>query len=115
MLLIKLLVALVVSSCVSKAPKPPTIDIYIHDQVNAVAYGANSDGEVLRPVAMAQTDNWFMFSPQSWESVQNYVDLLICIIDGGCKAQSQEHSIDKKEALERWLLLKKTMNNMRFE
>jgi hypothetical protein len=101
------------SGCVSKAPRPPALDIYIHDSANSVAYGKNSEGAVLEPISIKETDNWFMFSPRSWESVQNYVDLLVCIIDGGCKSESKATQMTREEALERWLFLKKTMNEMR--
>lgn len=86
MLLVGLLLAgASLSGCASSAPKPPALNLYIHDASHGVAYGSSSDGQALKPVSMKDTDNWYLLPPQEWQKVQDYVDLLTCVLDGGCK------------------------------
>lgn len=83
-LLTVLLLAGVISSC-QHAPKAPVIRLYIHDQQAGVAKCSRSDRKACDPVLIELTANWFMLPPSEWEKVQNYVDLLVCKIEGGCK------------------------------
>lgn len=77
-----------VTSC-AQAPKPPVVDFYLHDAPQSVAYCSRSNHEKCDSVKIEDTDNWFLFPPEQLEKIQNYIDLLVCIIEGGCKdAQS---------------------------
>lgn len=120
MLLTALLIAGAVGSsgCGTKAPKPPPIDLYIHDVNADLARGATSAGVRLEPVAMALTGGWFMLPPEEFEKVMNYLDLLVCKLDGGCKsadsAELQSVSVraeDLREFKRKVLSIRKMLAN----
>jgi hypothetical protein len=87
------LVVLVVG-CSSKAPKPPVVDFGMHDVSTGIMLCARSNGAGCPSKPMSQTDGYIMFSPQDYQKVQNYIDTLICQVDGGCGGTMQIQSSD---------------------
>lgn len=92
--MISLLAVSAISSCSSKAPKPPVIEFGIHDLPKSQMLCARTNQTKCDPIPMAKTDNYIMLHPAYWEMTQNYIDNLICVIDGGCSASvlSQDSS-----------------------
>lgn len=84
-----LLTSLVIS-CVSKAPKPPAVEFYLHDLPRGVALCSPSDGGICPAVPMSVTDGWYMLKPRGVQAIQDYIDELVCIIDGGCQGAGIE-------------------------
>lgn len=111
--MVPLLVGVANSRCAHMAPAPPVIRIHIHDQGTGFARCATSEGIKCEPTPMSLTGGWFMFEPSEWQKVQGYADLLICIIEGGCKAEATVLGISIDEAKRRLSVLKKTLNDLR--
>lgn len=88
-----LLLAGAVTSCAHKAPKPPVIRLYLNDAESGLAYCSRSDGHRCPSVNIGNTDKWYLLQPDDWQSVQDYVDLLVCIVDGSCKGQMSPNSV----------------------
>lgn len=69
--------AVVLSSCAHKLPKPPQGELCTHYKKSDVAVCNDiSTGNHLPDVPIELTDKWIMFSPKTWESVMNYIDAL---------------------------------------
>lgn len=80
MLLKKLVIASGVASllgCASGLPKPPDINLYIHNQPKAVALCTKTAGGSCSALPISQTHKFYMVSPPAWEAMQNYIDALI--------------------------------------
>lgn len=88
-----LLIVGVATSCVSRAPKPPVVEFYLNDVPAGVAYCSSSNGVMCAPVRLSDTDGWYSLKPEGVQAIQDYVDTLVCIIDGGCQSQ-QEYGIE---------------------
>lgn len=70
--------------CKSKAPRSPEIPMYLHDREGDQAL-CSFGGTPCPAVPMSGTRNWIMFKPEGWEAWQNYIDLLVCRLNGGCE------------------------------
>lgn len=87
-------------STIPNAPAPPTIELYMHDRSAGLARCAKSDGGKCPAKPMAETHKYFMLSPADWKKNQNYIDTLICLVEGGgigCKSIDVENSVDEVE------------------
>lgn len=89
LLLISYLAATAVTSCTSRAPKPPEIELGMIDIrtpfENSVVLCSKA-GSSCPSVPLKMADSYITVSPAMWEKQQNYIDLLVCVIDGGCGA-----------------------------
>lgn len=70
------------------APKPPNINFYLHDFPRAQALCATSEGKQCPKKLLAETDKYIMLEPRHWTAIQNYIDLLVCVAEGGCRGQT---------------------------
>jgi hypothetical protein len=96
-----------------KAPPPPVITIDLHDAPNGVTKCASSDGKKCPGTPIAETDNWIMLRPREWQKVQNYNDLLVCIIAGGCKETKGSRELTVKDLQNYVQSLKRTVHTLR--
>lgn len=75
-----LLVILVgsLSGCGHKMPKSPQGQLLIHNQPKGIAVCSDiQNAQKCPPVAIENTHRYVMFSPQTWQAIQNYIDALI--------------------------------------
>ena len=108
-----LLVGVSTSSCVSHPPAPPVVTFYIHDLENHKALCASSDGKECPAVDISNTANWWLLPPNEMQKIQDYVDLLYCIAEGGCQSEAQVMGISRQDAKYRYTLLKRTMKRLK--
>lgn len=76
---------IVLASCSTSAPKPPEIELYLHNGPRGVAICSNSNTGKCPAVSIDQTDRWFMLKPQDFKEIQDYIDLLVCKLNGACQ------------------------------
>lgn len=77
------LLSLIFTSSCASVPKPPDFYLYMHDQPRAQALCSDSDAKPCPAVPMEQTDKWLMLTPEAWQALNNYLDLLVCKLKGG--------------------------------
>lgn len=62
----------------NQKPPPPKGELCSHNKPAAKANCTSLDnGQAVPSVPIEKTDKWIMFSPATWESIQNYIDALI--------------------------------------
>jgi hypothetical protein len=91
LLLIALAGNSVIVSC-ANIPKEPEINFYHMDFPRAQLLCSNSFGKKCDKILISQSDRFYMFSPQDWRKIQDYIDLLRCTISGGCKPMTTDSS-----------------------
>jgi len=76
---ISLIVMLILSSCGTSptVPPAPTINLYLHFAPERLALCSRTDGTKCQALPIWETNNFFMLSPQDWQAVNDYIDLLI--------------------------------------
>lgn len=94
-----LLVGLIASSCTTNAPKPPRIKLYLHYAPLQKALCSDSETGTCKAVDIANTDKWFMLPPSEYQKLQDYIDLLSCVIDNACQNFSPTYD-DARKAIE---------------
>lgn len=109
---------LALTSCAGKAPKPPYIQLHMHDISKEIALCTDSNGDECPPTDMSKTDKWFMLHPKYFQAIQDYIDLLVCKLNGGCAsvlAQDFETMsvMNEQEQLETLAQAKKRMNRIK--
>lgn len=85
--LIVLLTSLVLASC-ANVPPAPNINLYMNDLPRAQALCSNSKGDKCNKVLLSETDKFIMLRPKDWQALENYIDLLICRLRGGCQSST---------------------------
>jgi hypothetical protein len=79
--LVYLIVLAVISGCATGLPKPPKGSFCTHYQERNIALCNDlSSGNPESDVPMHSTDKWIMFSPDTWNNVQDYIDQLKLLI-----------------------------------
>lgn len=69
-------------STLGSKPPPPKGQFCAHNQPEKIAQCADlQNGHATPAVPIDQTDRWIMFSPETWENIQNYIDALKRAID----------------------------------
>lgn len=100
MLLIKLILILISTSflgCANKdIPQPPPVNIYMHDTDSDSALCSDSNAHTCAAVPIRSTDKWIMFTPQGFQSLENYIDLLVCKLNDACTGMMSAQSTEKK-------------------
>lgn len=75
-------------------PSPPQGQLCTHDVPDHVALCNDiQTGKVTPEVAENQTDKWIMFSPTTWQNIQNYINQLKQVAGG--KTMSMENNPSK--------------------
>lgn len=104
----KMLLIMLVVGCANK-PAPPEINLYLHDQPRATALCTHM-GTACPAVPMEKTDNWFMLRPEDWQKEMDYIDLLICKLNGGCGNSTPTSAPVSGKDLEAFRLRMKSMD-----
>jgi len=69
-------------STLGSKPPPPKGEFCAHNQPEKIAQCADmGNGHATPAVPIDQTDRWIMFSPETWENIQNYIDALKRALD----------------------------------
>ena len=71
------------------APRPPVIEFHV---INTKIQGtkcSRSDLTSCPGSGFSQMNGWFAFSPGNYQEIQNYIDRLICIAEGGCVSAAE--------------------------
>lgn len=61
------------------------IEVYVHHQPSGIGKCARTDKQPCNEIRMSDTNGYTFFSPSGIETILNYLDLLKCKIEGGCK------------------------------
>lgn len=46
---------------------------------------------------MSQTDRWYLLKPQDFKEIQDYIDLLVCKLNGACQNKAN-FNVTEQEA-----------------
>lgn len=88
-----------ISKQIPGAKPPPVIKIYSHYLAEDVALCSRTDGASCPALPMEKTDKFYMISETDWRRQEDYIDDLICILNGGCGSSIQPAAVRSSSPL----------------